>query len=40
MGSTIAMAGVAQWIECQPMNQKVASLSLGQGTCLGGGLGP
>ena len=29
------MAGVAQWIECQPANQRVASLIPSQGTCLG-----
>ena len=31
-----ALAGVAQWIGCQPMNQRV----MGQGTCLGCGPGP
>ena len=29
-----ALAGVAQWIECQPVNQKVTGLIPGQGTCL------
>ena len=29
-----ALAGVAQWIECQPANQKVADLIPSQGTCL------
>ena len=31
----IALAGVAQWIEHWPANQKVASSIPGQGTCLG-----
>ena len=35
-----ALAGVAQWIECQPANQRVAGLILSQRTCLGCGLGP
>ena len=35
-----ALAGVAQWIECQPVNQKVTGLIPGQGTCLGCGPGP
>ena len=30
-----AMAGVAQWIEFQPVNQRVADLIPSQGTCLG-----
>ena len=29
-----ALAGVAQWIECWPANQKVAGLIPSQGTCL------
>ena len=33
------LAGVAQWIECGPVNQKVASLIPSQGTCLGFRLG-
>ena len=33
------MAGVAQWIELQPVNQKVASSIPSQGTCLGCGPG-
>ena len=37
---TRALAGVAQWIECQPENQKVVSSISGQGTCLGCWLGP
>ena len=36
----IALAGVAQWTECQPVNQKVASSIPSQGTCLGCGPGP
>ena len=32
-----ALAGVAQWTECQPANQRVASSIPSQGTCLGGG---
>ena len=31
----IALAGVAQWIECQPENLRVTSSILSQGTCLG-----
>ena len=30
----LALAGVAQWIECWPVNQRVASLIPSQGTCL------
>ena len=33
----MALAGVAQWIELQPANQRVASLIPSQGTCLGCG---
>ena len=36
---TLAPAGVAQWIECWPLNPKVTSLIPSQGTCLGCGLG-
>ena len=32
--SARALAGVAQWIECRPANQRVAGLILSQGTCL------
>ena len=32
--------GVAQWIEYQPANQRVAGLIPSQGTCLGCGPGP
>ena len=35
-----ALAGVAQWIDCQPVNQKVAGLITGQSTCLGCRWGP
>ena len=31
----LALAGVAQWIEHQTVNQRVASLIPSQGTCLG-----
>ena len=37
--SEIDMAGVAQWIECRPMNQRVAGSILSQGTCLNWGPG-
>ena len=30
-----SLAGVAQWIECQPVNQRVTGLIPSQGTCLG-----
>ena len=36
----LAPAGVAQWIECRPVNQKVASSIPSQGTFLGCGPGP
>ena len=32
-----SLAGVAQWIECWPENQKAAGLIPSQGTCLGWG---
>ena len=32
---TLALSGMAQWIECQPVIQKVAGLIPSQGTCLG-----
>ena len=35
-----ALAGVTQWIECQPANQRVAGLIPSHGTCLGCGPGP
>ena len=35
-----ALAGVAQWIECGPANQRVAGSIPSQGTCLGCGPGP
>ena len=39
-GTNTALAGVAQWIERRPENQRVASLIPSQGTCLGCGPGP
>ena len=36
----LVLAGVAQWIECQPANRRAASLTPSQGTCLGCGPGP
>ena len=35
-----ALASVAQWSECWPVNQKVAGSIPSQGTCLGCRLGP
>ena len=35
-----ALAGVAQWTERQPVNQRVTSSIPGQGTILGRGPGP
>ena len=35
-----ALAGVAQWIECRPTNQRVAGSIPSQGTCLASRLGP
>ena len=35
-----ALAGVAQWIEYRPMNQRVSGLIPSQGTCLGCWPGP
>ena len=35
-----ALAGVAQWTERQPANQKVAGSIPSQGTCLDFGPGP
>ena len=35
-----ALTGVAQWIECWPVNQRVAVSIPSQGTCLGCGPGP
>ena len=34
------LTGVAQWTECRPVNQRVASLIPRQGACLGYGPGP
>ena len=36
----VSLAGAAQWIECQPANQKIAGSIPSQGTCLGGGPDP
>ena len=36
----LALAGVAEWIECWSVNRKVAGLITSQGTCLGCGPGP
>ena len=35
----MALAGVAQWIELQPANQRVTGSIPSQGTCLGCGTG-
>ena len=37
--SGLALADVAQWIKCWPVNQRAAGLIPSQGTCLGCGLG-
>ena len=36
----LALAGVAQQTECQPVNQRVAGWIPSQDTCLGFGPGP
>ena len=36
----VALAGVAQWTDGWPVNQRVAGLIPSQGTCLGYGPGP
>ena len=38
--SNRALAGVAQWIECRPVNQRVAGSISSQATCLGCEPGP
>ena len=38
--SASALAGVAQWTERWPVNQRVIGSIPGQGTCLGYGPGP
>ena len=38
--SKLALAGVAQWTECQHENQRVTGLIPSQGTCLGCRQGP
>ena len=40
LNPSLALAGVAQWIEHGPENQRVASLIPSQGTCLGCRPGP
>ena len=35
-----ALAGVAQWIECEPVNQRVTGSIPSQDTCLGCRPGP
>ena len=35
-----ALAGVVQWIECRPVNQRTAASIPSQGICLGCGQGP
>ena len=40
MESRAALASVAQWIECRPVNQRVTGLIPSQGTCLGFQPGP
>ena len=35
-----SLAGVAQWIECQPTSQRVTGSIPSQGPCLGCGPGP
>ena len=37
---SVALAGVAQWIEHRPANQRVTGSILSWGTCLGWGPGP
>ena len=37
---TLALTGVAQWMDHRPANRKVTSSIPSQGTCLGGGPGP
>ena len=38
--NTLALTGVAQWIECWPVNQTVSGSIASQGTWLGCGPGP
>ena len=38
--TSLALAGVAQWTECWPANQRVAGFIPSQGTRLGCGPGP
>ena len=38
--NVLTLAGVAQWTDHRPVNQRVASLIPGEGTCLGCRPGP
>ena len=38
--SNLALAGVAHWIECWPVNQRVPGSISGHGTCLVGARSP
>ena len=38
--NALALTGVAQWIERQPVNQRVTGLIPSQGTCVGCRPGP
>ena len=40
LSEKLKLAGVAQWIECGPVNQGVTGLIPSRGTCLGCGPGP
>ena len=40
MVEQLSLAGVAQWIECWPANQRVTSSIPSQGACLGCRPGP
>ena len=40
LNSYFVLAGVAQWIECQPANQRVTGSIPSQGTCVGCRPGP
>ena len=40
LNKILALASMTQWTECQPVDQKVAGLVFGQGTCLDCGPGP
>ena len=38
--TSVALAGVAQWIDCPSANLEVAGWIPSQGTCVGSGPGP